>query len=352
MKILFIDLTTGLDSFRDLETQGRGGMVTSLLTLPNALCKLNSECYVLSDARQGGRTIDGCTWLIKEDMGWIIEQKWDFLILNRQMYGEGFPEIRAKHKLLWVHDMVHGGWVTNPPVLKMLSGTVFMSKYSEETWRTYYQDLPRKSFLIPNGIDKNLFYPEEKDFAVMIYFSAPNRGLTYLPIILNTVQEALGKRMLLLAFSNMGKMHPAEDDDKFKDVYEEVRSAGIDLRDPVPQSELAKFVRKSCLMLKPNDYMETCSNSTLQSLAAGTPVITSPIGSDVEWVMHGANGLLTEHTLQDGPLFILEFCRLVVNVLKDRAVHERLIRKAPQTDRLYTWEEIGSKWNKMLNLVY
>jgi glycosyltransferase involved in cell wall biosynthesis len=352
MKILFIDLTTRLDSFRDLERQGRGGMVTSLLTLPKALCKLNNECYVLSDTKQGGRTNDGCTWLVEEDMGWIVKQKWDFLILNRQMYGEGFPEIRSKHRILWVHDMVHGGWVTNPQALKMLSGTVFMSHYSEDTWRAYYRDLPKRSFLIPNGVDKDLFYPEEKDFAVMIFFCAPNRGLSNLPVILNTVQEALGKRMLLLAFSNMGKMHPVENDDKFEGVYEEARSAGIDLRDPVPQPELAKFVRKACLTLKPNAYMETCSNSTLQSLAAGTPVITSPIGADVEWVTHRTNGMLTEHTFQDGPLFILEFCRHVVTVLKDKDFHEKLIRKAPQTDKLWTWEEIGSKWDKMLNIVY
>lgn len=351
MRILFIDLTTGLDSFLDLKTRGRGGMVSSLLLLPDALSKLNNECFVFSDSKSGGTTARGTTWLIDADWEWIAKQKWDFLILNRQTYGEGFPDLHSKHRVLWTHDMVHSGWAPNPERLKMLSATVFMSAYSEETWRAYYKDIGR-SFQIPNGVDRELFKPGAKDWDSMIYLSAPNRGLAHLPVILDTVREATKREIKLTAFSNMATMHPKEPGEKFSGMYEEVKAAGVDLRDPVPQEVIAGHLARAGLMVKPSDFAETCSNTTLQSLSCGTPIITSAVGADKEWVLHRRNGMIQKHTLADGPLFILEFCRDVIEVLQNPRLHDCMVRSAPQSLGLFTWEEIGQKWNRMFNQIF
>jgi glycosyltransferase involved in cell wall biosynthesis len=348
MKLLFIDLTTGLDSFRDLETRARGGMVASLYILPEVLSQSN-KVYVLSDAKQGGKTDGGVIWLTLNDMDWVVKQDWDVLVLNRQTYGEGFNEISAKRRILWVHDMVHGGWIREPRYARMLWATVFMSQYSEETWRAYYTDLPSRSYVIPNGIDKGLFHPQrQKDRNVLLYFSAPNRGLEHLAVITDTARQATGLPLKMVAYSNMATMHPQEGSDKFQKVYENARKDGVILRDPIPQKAIAEEVGKAGLIVKPSDFAETCSNTTIQSLASGTPIITGPTGADKEWIRHKWNGMLTTHTLQDGPLFIMEMCRNLVSVLKDEELYTKLICNAPQTKGLYTWEEIGKKWNTML----
>ena len=354
MKLLFIDITTQLNSFTDLETKGRGGMVSSLYLLPNALSQIGHEVSVLSDVKQGGTTKDGVRWLVESDMEWLVRSEFDFIILNRQTYGDCFDEIRAKHRILWVHDMVHGGFVTKPGVARVaLSATIFMSWYSEETWRSYYRDWPKRSFRIPNGVDDKLFYPgDEKDLRQVIFFSAPNRGLEYLPIIKETVEGGTGVTIRLVAFSRMSKLHPVENDDKFQDIYDSVRARGVDLRDPVPQSELAAWVRSSGIMVKPNDYAETCSNVVLQSLASGVPVVTTPVGADKEFVKTGWNGIVTKHTLQDGPLFVMEVIRGVAEILRDKKFHRKLIKNAPKTKRLYTWKEIGFFWSKALTRVF
>lgn len=326
-------------------------MVSSLFSLPNALSQIGHDVYVLSDVKEPGETKDGVCWANEADMDWLTEVNFDFVILNRQTFGDCFDELKAKYRVLWVHDMVHGGWIAKPEKIKALSAVVFMSKYSRETWNAYYKNLPKKQFIIPNGVDKSLFHPNPKVFDRMIYFSAPNRGLEHLPIIFETARAATGRDLKLIAFSNMKKLHPQEKD-KFEEVYKMVKIRGVDLREPVQQSELAAHVRCSGLMVKPNDYAETCSNTTLQSLAAGVPIVTGPTGADKEWVKTGFNGVVTKHSMQDGPLYIMELCRGVVEILKDRKTHERMIKNAPKTKGLFTWEEIGEFWSRCLTRVY
>jgi glycosyltransferase involved in cell wall biosynthesis len=354
MKILFVDLTTGLESFQDLKIRARGGMVSSLYLLPKVLSKLNNECHIFSDAAIGGTTEAGVVWLTRMDENIIAKEKYDFLVLNRQTYTNGFPEITAKHRIFWVHDMVHGGWINDPEYAKSLAATVFMSEYSVDTWKYYYKDIDRY-FIIPNGVDKSIFKPGKKDLNKLIFFSAPNRGLEFLPLILNPVREATGRDLKLTAFSNMTVLHPQEtkERDKFAQMYEKVKSEGIDLRDPIPQEELAQFVAEAGLMLKPNNYAETCSNTTLQSLACGTPVITTAIGADQEWVQNGINGMISKYTYaNDGPIFLLEMIRMVIDVLKNKENHQKMIKAAPKTKNVLTWEEVGDQWNKMLEVVY
>jgi glycosyltransferase involved in cell wall biosynthesis len=354
MKILFVDMTTSLESFQDLKIRARGGMVSSLYLLPNVLSKLNNEVHVLSDVHVGGTTDDGVVWYTRNDEGLLAKQKYDFLVLNRQTYTNGFPEITAKHRILWVHDMVHGGWISDPDYAKNLTATVFMSEYSTRTWKYYYKGIERY-FTIPNGVDKTLFKPGKKDHDKIVFFSAPNRGLEFLPLILNPVREATGRDLKLTAFSNMTVLHPQEtrERDKFAQMYEKVKSEGIDLRDPVPQAELAEFVAESGLMLKPNNYAEICSNSTLQSLACGTPIITTAIGADKEWVQNGINGMISKYTYaSDGPVFLLEMIRIVIDVLEKKENHQKMIKAAPKTKNVLTWEEVGDQWNKMFEVVY
>jgi glycosyltransferase involved in cell wall biosynthesis len=352
LKILFIDLTTSLESFQDLENKGRGGMVSSLYILPNVLSQLGHECYVMSDAKSCGETINGVRWINESQYDWLDKQSFDFMVLNRQLYGDAFSWIKSKHRVLWVHDMVHGGWITKPEIAKMLSATVFMSQYSVETWKAYYKTIGRH-FVIPNGVDKELFKPLNKTTTSMIYFSAPNRGLEYLPMIFHSVKEKIPD-VSCIAFSNMKSLHPNEsgESDKFEWIYQLVRDSGIVLHDVIDQKSLSTFIGASGLMIKPSDYAETCSNSTLQSLSCGTPVITSKVGADKEWVQDKYNGRICDHILNDGPLFILEMCRAIIDTLSNDREHERMIKNAPKTKNLFTWQEIGEKWNRMLNRVY
>jgi len=230
--------------------------------------------------------------------------------------------------------------------------TVFMSRYAERVWRTFYRTIG-KSFQIPNGIDQTVFYPDDyKDLDYLIYASAPNRGLKRLPLLFEAIQSRTRQSVHMTAFSNLAAQHPNEcregNDDGFQEVYKTVEESAVTLRKPIPQHELAGELGKAGLMILPTDYPEICSNIVLQSLASGTPIITTGyLGSACEWIKHGKNGMLTTYHPVDYMVYQLEIVRNAVQVLNDEKLHRKMMRNAANTNIL-TWEEVATAWNKML----
>lgn len=343
MRILFVDLSTKLETVNDLRTRGRGGMVSSLFEISDYLSKRHGVT-VLADIEQAGKTGSGARWFNRATFP--REESFDFLILNRGV-ANGLPEISAKRRILWTHDLPHSGHIPEPQTMNAIAATVFMSEYAESVWKAFYKTIGR-SFLIPNGVDKNIFYPREKDFNYLIYASAPNRGLKRLPLIFEAIKSRTDRPVYMRAFSNMSILHPNEDGGEFELDYKSCEEAGIDRREPIPQSELAEELGRAGLMILPTDYPEICSNIILQSLASGTPIITTgQLGSAGEWIRDGKNGRLTRFQVHDYMIHSVEMVRLSVEVLNDNRKHSRMIEAAAKT-KIYSWEAIGAKWEKML----
>jgi glycosyltransferase involved in cell wall biosynthesis len=271
-------------------------------------------------------------------------------VTNRGV-GQGYAPIDAKARVLWTHDLPHDGFIRDRQVLKAFAQTVFMSQYAEDVWRTYYPYIGA-STTIPNGVDKSLFYPREKDLGYLIYFSHPNRGLKRLPLIAQAVAELANRRVKVVAFSKAEGMY-AEGDTGAKDHSDawEIPDATenvLTIRDPIPQAKIAEEVGRAGLCILPSGYPEICSNNVLQSLASGTPLVTTGhLGSTPEWVQHRKNGMLTKFGPEDYMVHTVEIIRNALEVLNDERLHRKLIAKAAKT-RILSWEEVGEKWERLL----
>ena len=343
MRLLFIDRSTQLETVTDLARRPRGGMVSSLFHVTDYLAGRGHDVTVLSDIKSEGRTKAGAKWL-HEAFG-----AYDALVCNRGI-GSGYDYISARARVLWTHDLPHNGFMPEPQRIKAFACTVFMSRYAERVWRCFYRDIG-KSVLIPNGVNKRLFHPREKDYDVMIYASAPNRGLEQLPLIHDAIRSRVGRPVRLVAFSNLGALHPNEVGKGDTYDYKAVRESSVELHDPVPQDVLAGRLGQAGLMILPSGYPEICSNIVLQSLASGTPIITTGgLGATPEWVRHRSNGMLTQFLPGDYMIHVVEMVRNAVEVLENRRLHDRLIRNAART-QIYSWQEIGAQWERMLNRV-
>lgn len=345
MRILFLDASTRLETIYDLKRRPRGGMVSSLFHVSDYLASRGHDVTVFSDIKHSGCTTAGTKWLHE------IWGTYDVLITNRGA-GDGYPLIDARKRILWTHDLPHNGFVPEPKTLRAFAYVVFMSQYAEDIWRTFYRDIGR-SELIPNGVDKDLFYPREKDRRYLIYFSHPIRGLKRLPAIADALRERLGD-VKVRAYSNARAMYPGEPlSEDHGDQYELPKgfeSGSVELCEPVPQRQLAEEVGRAGLCILPSGYPEICSNSVLQALASGTPVITTGgLGSAPEWVKHRHSGMLTRYQPADYMVHTLEIVRLAVEVLENDSLHERLMTGARNT-KILTWNQVGAKWERLLNL--
>lgn len=356
MQICFVDKTTSLDTLDDLKHRARGGMVSSLRILPDVLSKLGHRCFVISDVKQGGVTSAGTRWYTDGRMRPIERlRQYDILVYNRQL-SSGLSEIRAKKRVLWTHDLPHSGFVKDPKMLNAIDKVVFMSRFAENIWRKYYPGIKR-SVRIPNGVDKTLFYPREKDLNYIIFASAPNRGLKWLPMIYGNIRAKIGDRIYCRAYSDMQAMHPDPKDTRidghwidsdYRGEYYQCAEYGIERLMPVPQPELAEQLGRAGLMIMPTEFPEICSNSILQALASGVPVITTgQIGSAGEWVKHKKTGFLTEYHPHDYFVCFLEMARFAVRMYEKPKLHLKMTKNAART-KIHTWQQIGRKWDGFL----
>jgi glycosyltransferase involved in cell wall biosynthesis len=347
MKILFLDFSTKLKTVDDLKTRARGGMVSSLLRVPDELTKLGHEVFVLSDIPEDTKTEVGTIWCAKDTGCHLKGYDWDYLVLNRGI-AEAYTGITAKHRILWTHDLPHAGFIPEPKMMHGFSGVVFMSRYAEHIWRTYYRTIGR-SFYIPNGVDREWFHPREKNYEVMVFGSAPNRGVRRLSYIYDCIKARV-PGVTLNVYSDMETMHPNEAKawDAADDWNEIKKDVSYNVYRPLPQIGWSIRLGHAGLMILPTRYPEICSNSILQSLASGTPVITTGnLGSACEWIKHGKNGMLTNFQVHDYMVHTVEMVRNAVTVLENPKLHKKMIKNATKT-KIHSWEEIGKLWERMM----
>ena len=179
-------------------------MVNSLFRVTDYLSEKGHEVVVFSDIKHIGVRDSGVAWTNKDEDR--DKEKYDVLVMNRGV-GYGLPGIDAASRVLWTHDLPHAGFIPEPKVMKAFNKVVFMSKYAEQIWRTYYNCIG-KSVFIPNGVVKSLFYPRKKDLDHIIFFSHPCRGLKRLPLIFEAVKTRLKRKDLYCtAYSNAKGMY-------------------------------------------------------------------------------------------------------------------------------------------------
>jgi len=345
MKIMFLDFSTGLKTLADLETGPRRGLTNSLLYLPNALSKLNNKVYVLSDIESPGRTAAGVEWvnLRSGSPGEV-----DILVLNRGA-GDGYPSVEAKYRVLWTHDLPHMGFAPDPGVFDAIAAVIFMSLYAKEVWTTFFPQI-KAGAIIPNGADKKIFKPGEKDLDYLIYASHPIRGLRRVPFIFDCLRESFPDRDLKMkCFSSSYPGETLKDDHMDKYPGPEMQSVkGLEILPAVSVPQIAEELGRAGLMILPTGYPEICSNTILQSLASGTPIVTTGrLGSAPEWIQHQWNGALTHYQPCDYVVHFVEMCRLGRNILRDPGMHKRMIENAADTPHILTWEEVANRWQKL-----
>ena len=341
MRILFVDHTTKLTSLDDLK-KPRGGMVTSLSIVTEGLQKSGHNVYVWGGLEETSES--GVCWT-KDPIN-----KADIIVFNRGM-ADGHPELGPGKRILWAHDLPHIGFCPNPQRMNSLTCLVSMSQYADRVWREMF-DYKGKSVIIPNGVS-DIFKPRPKEIGYMIYASAPNRGLWRLPLIFDAIKSrAKISSIRLHAYSNMRTLHPneiKETEDNYELDYSTCEEVGIRRLDPIPQSELAVELGTAGLMILPTNYPEICSNIILQSIACGTPVITTgQIGSVPEWLKHRKNAMLTTYAPRDYMVYQKQIIMNACEVLGNTRLWRKLRQGAERT-RILSWDDVVGRWVKMVN---
>ncbi|MFB2623802.1 glycosyltransferase family 4 protein [Methanothermobacter sp. KEPCO 2] len=101
--------------------------------------------------------------------------------------------------------------------------------------------------------------------------------------------------------------------------------------------DLKRFYRDVNVTLVPSLWYEVFGLVIIESFANSTPVIASRIGGIPELVINGYNGFLFE------PGNVLELKELLINIIENPSILERLENNAFKSSKIYTVEEHVNK---------
>ena len=124
---------------------------------------------------------------------------------------------------------------------------------------------------------------------------------------------------------------------------------GVVLNEPIPKAELAQELMSARLALYPSHFPECCSIASLETQAAGTPMITSALAGLNDTILHEETGILVP--IDDPELrsrskqYQVEFLNHTIRLLKDDATWQTLSNNAMRNAAdHYSWQDIATEW--------
>lgn len=344
MKFLFIDGTAGHDP-NSRKSKPTGGILNSLTLIPEYLASQGHEVYVNSTYNKN-EVVNGVHYVQHgENIG-----KWDVAIFNRNVLPREFiaycKEIGSKI-VWWLHDAVQLTYLQDD-TFQYVDKVIALSEYCKKTYSDFYQ-IPKDKFaVIPNGVDKTLFYPgkpEERNPNLVMMASALIKGYVPVPTVLENLQRH-NPDIDFRIYSSQ-KLHGMENNKAQQEFLDNMERKGAHIYHPVSQEVLACLLRQARCLLMPNSYPEICSNLLLQAQASGCPVVTSNIGANPEFIQNGTTGLYTtRYSPHDMYSWVVEYTNLVLDVWLNNDFFNHVSENAPKDVK--TWQEIGEIWNAEL----
>src|SRR3990167_10822615 len=243
--VLFIDLTEGHNPHLTTE-KPTGGTLTSLTYVPRYLASQGHTIYVRSTYEKT-EDIDGVHYI----QNGAELPKWDIVVLNRNvMPDEVIQESkRIGAKIVWwLHDIVDFRYLANDN-FKQMDYIVALSSYCRDTFSRFYSIPEERFFIIPNGVDTDIFYPgeyEKRNSNLYITASALIKG--YVPLdITYTNLKRHNPDLDFRIYSNQS-LHGFKNNSAQEKFLHQMEGAGAHIYAPLTPKSLGVIMRQAwCL---------------------------------------------------------------------------------------------------------
>jgi glycosyltransferase involved in cell wall biosynthesis len=266
--------------------------------------------------------------------------------------------IRARAKVFWSHDYqgvpkaplnsslgrrlgIVWRRATGPWFHARVDRIVVISAFLAEVFQWLFRVRADKLAVVPVGVDADAFAGSAPPHSTLrfIHTSVPDRGLApLLQGIFPPIRQAYPEAELhVYSYQSL-------------DAFRRYATSGVYLHGWVPKPDLVRSLRQSALMLYPATVEETGCIAVLESMAAGTPAVTSSLGVLPELAADGRRGIAVEGWPGKGD-FSPRFVDATVRLLSDpkrlaqmrMAAHDYAIAN-------HNWNAISLRWQEVLQI--
>jgi len=359
MKVVFLAGQSLPFSPTNLDARPVGGSETALYYVARGLARQGHDVVVVHHCVDDAGVYEGVRYfdLRRDAPAWRREVRRppaDVLVLFRRML-DVTARIPARVRVFWAHD--HQGVQTSDPpsvgrwlavTWRRLTGPWFhrrvdrvfvVSRFMADLFVWLFRTPPHKLVVMPNGVDLELLGPPGpgKRRRQFVYTSVPERGLEELlrwifPKIRRVYPDAA---LHVTSYQPLG-------------AYRALAGPGVTLRGTLPRKELARLLAESSLLLYPSRFEEMGAIAVLESMAAGTPAVTSTRGVLRELAGDGERGVAVEGT-PGTKEFAERFVEATLGLLEDEERLERMRRAAREyVVRCHDWTAIARRWDRVL----
>lgn len=195
-----------------------------------------------------------------------------------------------------------------------------------------------KIFVIPNGVEENIFFPEEnvqkeKQVLYVGRFSL-EKGIDLLPEIAQGVLDADEKNKFVIVAANQNIPDSLKDTKKRIEYLAETYPGRFKwVQESVSGKDLAKLYNSSMIYVQPSRY-ESFGMTILEAMSCGCAVVCSNKGGIPE-VVSDAGEIM--------PLNTSLFIKKITFLLNNYKLRERYSRKAIIRSKKFNWENIAKK---------
>lgn len=303
-----------------LYQESLGGSEAAVVYIARGLARAGADVTVMSHGEPG--KFDGVTYINSSQLGWLIGQQWDAVIVSRWLELLAQPW-QANYRVLWLHDLPYQRG------MRISCHKVFViSEFQRAAWGLD----PAACYLTSDGVDTKVFTPPSGGLAMrdqwkLVWISNPDRGL---PVAARIFQE-IRKRWPLLELHVYGRASVYGWGPEAEHFYipQPQFMENVFIHESLSRMQLAAELRTAWAMFYPSFWPETCCMAALEAQASGLPVIAAPLGALPETVK---GGILTYDYLN------------AVSQLRNVNRWEKLSNAGIEFARLRDWDALAGQW--------
>lgn len=377
MKIVIIDKIGLCYDGNTLEKQGLGGSESAVILMSRELVKLGFEVTVFNNCNDGSNSsagvYSGVRYIDNADAPTHTEV-YDIAIVSRTIVpfvNNTHPFLsNAKQRVLWLHDtFVEGDQYVEDLVLNKTINHIFTLSDWHTSYilnanhgkRRNYEVLKKSIFQTRNGAVCHI--PEvdlsKKDPNKFVYNASATKGL--LPLV-NDIWPQIKQKLPEAKLTVIGGYYrfrensaPDEQENTVKALSQrdDLKNLDVTFTGVIPQTQIAKILAESWMMLYPSAFPETFGISSLESLLYKTPLVTSRFGALEETAVDMACYKI-DYAIEPNSLFpeiskekqVEKFLKTFFDAYSDKYLHQQKQNYCDVVKDVAGWDTVALQWKQ------